>query len=67
MFASYVPATVSNATIVSIDPSEALKMPGVVDFISAADLGPAIASMAVYLLMAVVLVLKPSGLFPARA
>ena len=41
MFASYVPATVSNATIVSIDPSEALKMQGVVDFISAADLGPA--------------------------
>ena len=33
----------------------------------AADAGPAIASIAMYLLMAGVLVFKPSGLFPARA
>jgi branched-chain amino acid transport system permease protein len=29
--------------------------------------GPAIASMSIYLLMAVVLAFKPQGLFPARA
>jgi len=33
----------------------------------AADIGPAVASIGMYVLMAVVLVLKPSGLFPARA
>ena len=33
----------------------------------AADVGPAVASIAMYLLMAGVLVFKPSGLFPARA
>ena len=33
----------------------------------AADAGPAIASIAMYMLMAGVLVFKPSGLFPARA
>ena len=33
----------------------------------AADLGPAIASISMYVLMAVVLVFKPTGLFPARA
>jgi branched-chain amino acid transport system permease protein len=33
----------------------------------AADIGPALASIAMYVLMAVVLVVKPSGLFPARA
>ena len=33
----------------------------------AADVGPAVASIAMYLLMAAVLVFKPSGLFPARA
>ncbi len=33
----------------------------------AADIGPAVASIAMYLLMAGVLVFKPSGLFPARA
>jgi branched-chain amino acid transport system permease protein len=33
----------------------------------AADVGPALASIAIYVLMAVVLVVKPSGLFPARA
>ena len=33
----------------------------------AADLGPALASIAMYVLMAGVLVVKPSGLFPARA
>ena len=40
LFASYVPSTVSCASISAIDATEALKMPGVVDFISAADLGP---------------------------
>jgi branched-chain amino acid transport system permease protein len=35
---------------------------------SAADTaGPAIASMLIYLLMAVVLAVRPAGLFPARA
>ena len=29
--------------------------------------GPAIASMLIYLLMAVVLAVRPQGLFPARA
>ena len=33
----------------------------------AADIGPAAASIAMYVLMAAVLVFKPSGLFPARA
>lgn len=33
----------------------------------AADLGPALASISMYVLMAIVLVFKPSGLFPARA
>lgn len=33
----------------------------------AADIGPAVASIAMYVLMAAVLVFKPSGLFPARA
>ena len=33
----------------------------------AADIGPALASIAMYVLMALVLVIKPSGLFPARA
>ncbi len=33
----------------------------------AADLGPALAGIAMYVLMALVLVLKPAGLFPARA
>jgi branched-chain amino acid transport system permease protein len=33
----------------------------------AADIGPALASIAMYVLMAAVLVVKPSGLFPARA
>jgi len=33
----------------------------------AADIGPAVASIAMYVLMAGVLVFKPSGLFPARA
>lgn len=33
----------------------------------AADLGPAIASISMYVLMAVILVVKPTGLFPARA
>ena len=33
----------------------------------AADIGPAVASIAMYVLMAAVLVCKPSGLFPARA
>jgi len=33
----------------------------------AADIGPALASIAMYVLMAIVLVVKPSGLFPARA
>jgi branched-chain amino acid transport system permease protein len=34
---------------------------------SAADTaGPAIASMLIYLLMAVVLAVRPAGLFPAR-
>jgi branched-chain amino acid transport system permease protein len=32
----------------------------------AADMGPAISSIAMYMLMACVLVFKPSGLFPAR-
>ena len=32
----------------------------------AADIGPAVASIAMYVLMAGVLVFKPSGLFPAR-
>ncbi len=40
LYASYVPSTVSCASIGAIDATEALKMPGVVDFISAADLGP---------------------------
>ena len=40
LYASYVPSTVSCASISAIDATEALKMPGVVDFISAADLGP---------------------------
>jgi branched-chain amino acid transport system permease protein len=35
---------------------------------SAADTaGPALASMLIYLLMAIVLALKPQGLFPARS
>jgi branched-chain amino acid transport system permease protein len=29
--------------------------------------GPALASMLIYVLMAIVLALKPQGLFPARA
>ncbi|HCY62843.1 MAG TPA: branched-chain amino acid ABC transporter permease [Oxalobacteraceae bacterium] len=33
----------------------------------AADLGPALAGIAMYVLMALVLALKPAGLFPARA
>ncbi len=33
----------------------------------AADIGPAVASISMYVLMAGVLVFKPSGLFPARA
>ncbi len=33
----------------------------------AADLGPALAGIAMYVLMATVLILKPVGLFPARA
>ncbi len=33
----------------------------------AADVGPALASISMYALMAVVLTLKPAGLFPARA
>lgn len=33
----------------------------------AAQLGPALAAIAIYLLMAAVLFFKPSGLFPARA
>jgi len=33
----------------------------------AADLGPALAGIAMYVLMATVLILKPDGLFPARA
>ena len=33
----------------------------------AADIGPAMASIAMYVLMAAVLVFKPAGLFPARA
>lgn len=33
----------------------------------AADLGPAFAGIAMYVLMAAVLILKPAGLFPARA
>lgn len=33
----------------------------------AADIGPALASISMYLLMAIVLVVKPNGLFPARA
>lgn len=33
----------------------------------AADLGPAVAGIAMYVLMAAVLTLKPAGLFPARA
>ncbi len=33
----------------------------------AADIGPAVASVSMYLLMAVILVVKPAGLFPARA
>jgi len=33
----------------------------------AADLGPALAGIAMYVLMATVLILKPAGLFPARA
>lgn len=33
----------------------------------AADIGPAVASIAMYVLMAAVLLFKPSGLFPARA
>ena len=32
----------------------------------AADLGPALAGVAMYVLMAAVLTLKPAGLFPAR-
>ena len=32
----------------------------------AADLGPALAGIAMYVLMAAVLSLKPAGLFPAR-
>jgi branched-chain amino acid transport system permease protein len=34
---------------------------------AAAQLGPAIASIAIYLLMAGVLFYRPQGLFPARA
>jgi len=41
MFASYVPATVSNGEITSIDASEALKMEGVIDVIDASHFGPA--------------------------
>ena len=41
LYASYVPSTVSCATISHIDASQALQMPGVVDFISAADIGRA--------------------------
>ncbi len=33
----------------------------------AADLGPALASISMYILMAIILVFKPNGLFPARA
>ena len=33
---------------------------------TAADVGPALASVRMYLLMAAVLSIKPSGLFPAR-
>ena len=34
---------------------------------SANDVGPAIASMLIYILMAAVLFFRPSGLFPAKA
>jgi branched-chain amino acid transport system permease protein len=33
---------------------------------TAARLGPAVASMLIYLVMAAVLALRPAGLFPAR-
>jgi len=33
----------------------------------AADLGPALAGIMVYVLMAIVLAVRPEGLFPARA
>ena len=41
LFAAFVPARVCSATVKSVDASAALAMPGVVDFIDAADLGPA--------------------------
>jgi branched-chain amino acid transport system permease protein len=34
---------------------------------AAATLGPALASILIYLLMAAILFFKPQGLFPARA
>ncbi len=40
---------------------------GVLSSSLASDIGPALASIAMYVLMAVVLVVKPTGLFPARA
>ena len=40
LFGAFVPATVASGTVASIDPSAALAMEGVVDFIDASHLGP---------------------------